>query len=118
MKPLYERPDTLVRCLTHYCAGCGHGIVHRLIAEVIEELGIRGRTIGAAPVGCAVLAHQYLKVDMCEPAHGRTPEVMAATRARLAAAGASHVELPPLWDVDTVDDFLRWHDRRMTTVAS
>ncbi len=80
MKPLYERPETLVRCLTHYCAGCGHGIAHRLIAEVIDELGIRGRTIGAAPVGCAVLAHQYLKLDMCEPAHGRTPEVAAAIK--------------------------------------
>ena len=50
MKTLYERPDTLQPCLTHYCAGCGHGIVHRLIAEVIDELGIRDRTIGVAPV--------------------------------------------------------------------
>ena len=80
MKPLYERPDTLQHCLTHYCPGCGHGIVHRMIAEAIDELGIRGRTIGAAPVGCAVLAHQYLGVDMCEPAHGRTPEVAAAIK--------------------------------------
>jgi len=80
VKPVYQRPDTLQTCLTHYCAGCGHGIVHRLIAEAIDELGIRGRTIGAAPVGCAVLAHQYLKVDMCEPAHGRTVEVAAAIK--------------------------------------
>lgn len=80
MKKLYERPETLQPCATHYCAGCGHGIVHRLMAEVIDELGIRERTVGAAPVGCAVLAHQYLKVDMCEPAHGRTPAVMAAIK--------------------------------------
>jgi len=80
MKPLYERPEALQPCLTHYCAGCGHGIVHRLIAEVVDELGIRGRTVGTAPVGCAVLAHRYLKVDMCEPAHGRTVAVAAAIK--------------------------------------
>jgi len=73
MKTIYQRPETLARCLTHYCPGCGHGIAHRLIAEVIDELGIRERTVGTAPVGCAVLAHRYLRVDMCEPAHGRTP---------------------------------------------
>ncbi|NQT86319.1 2-oxoglutarate oxidoreductase [bacterium] len=75
MTTLYERPGSLAECATHYCAGCGHGILHRLIAEVIDELGISGRTIGLAPVGCAVLAHQYLKFDMCEPAHGRTAAV-------------------------------------------
>jgi 2-oxoglutarate ferredoxin oxidoreductase subunit beta len=80
MKILYERPEALQPCLTHYCAGCGHGIVHRLIAEAIDELGIQGRAVGAAPVGCAVLAHQYLKVDMCEPAHGRTAAVVAAIK--------------------------------------
>jgi len=75
MKTLYERPGSLAHCATHYCPGCGHGILHRLIAEVIDELGIAGRTIGLAPVGCAVLAHQYLNFDMCEPAHGRTAAV-------------------------------------------
>ncbi len=72
MKTLYARPEALQPCLTHYCAGCGHGIAHRLIAEALDELGVRERAVGMAPVGCAVLAHQYLKVDMCEPAHGRT----------------------------------------------
>jgi len=80
MKVLYERPETLQPCLTHYCPGCGHGIIHRILAEVIDELGVRERTVGAAPVGCAVLAHQYLKVDMCEPAHGRTAAVIAAIK--------------------------------------
>jgi 2-oxoglutarate ferredoxin oxidoreductase subunit beta len=80
MKTLYERPETLQPCLTHYCPGCGHGIVHRLIAEAMDELGVRERAIGLAPVGCAVLAHQYLKVDMCEPAHGRTAAVAAAIK--------------------------------------
>jgi len=60
---------------THYCPGCGHGIVHRLIAEAIDELGIHDRTIGIAPVGCAVLAYYYLDVDMIEVAHGRAPAV-------------------------------------------
>jgi 2-oxoglutarate ferredoxin oxidoreductase subunit beta len=80
MKVLYERPETLQDCTTHYCPGCGHGIIHRLIAEVIDELDIRGRTIGLAPVGCAVLAHQYLKLDMCEPAHGRTAAVASGIK--------------------------------------
>jgi 2-oxoglutarate ferredoxin oxidoreductase subunit beta len=83
MKVLYERPDTLQECATHYCAGCGHGILHRLIAEVIDELDIRGRTIGLAPVGCAVLAHQYLAIDMCEPAHGRTAAVATGIKRAL-----------------------------------
>jgi len=80
MKTLYERPEALQPCTTHYCPGCGHGIAHRLIAEAVGELGIRGRTIGLAPVGCAVLAHQYLKFDMGEPAHGRTAAVAAAIK--------------------------------------
>jgi 2-oxoglutarate ferredoxin oxidoreductase subunit beta len=80
MKTLYRRPETLQPCPTHYCAGCGHGIGHRLVAEVIDELGIRERVIGLAPVGDAVLAHQYLKLDMCEPAHGRLAAVATAIK--------------------------------------
>ena len=75
MKLVFKRTPTLKDCPTHYCPGCGHGIVHRLIAEAIDELGIRGRTIGIAPVGCAVLAYNYLDVDMVEVAHGRAPAV-------------------------------------------
>lgn len=59
--------------MTHYCPGCTHGIVHRLIAEVIDELGIQGRTVGIAPVGCAVLAYNYFNCDFQEAAHGRAP---------------------------------------------
>jgi 2-oxoglutarate ferredoxin oxidoreductase subunit beta len=58
---------------THYCPGCTHGVAHRLICEVIEELDIQSKTIGIAPVGCAVLMHQYLNLDMIEAAHGRAP---------------------------------------------
>ena len=75
MRTVFKRTPTLKECVTHYCPGCGHGIAHRLIAEVIDELEIRDRTIGIAPVGCAVLAYNYLDVDMVEVAHGRAPAV-------------------------------------------
>jgi 2-oxoglutarate ferredoxin oxidoreductase subunit beta len=75
MKTVFKKTPTLKDCPTHYCPGCGHGIAHRLIAETIDELGIRGRTIGIAPVGCAVLAYNYIDVDMIEVAHGRAPAV-------------------------------------------
>jgi len=75
MKTVFKRTPTLKDCQTHYCPGCGHGIAHRLIAEIIDELDIRDRTIGIAPVGCAVLAYNYLDVDMVEVAHGRPPAV-------------------------------------------
>ena len=60
---------------THYCPGCGHGIVHRLLGEVIDELEIREKTVGIAPVGCAVLLYDYFELDMAEAAHGRPPAV-------------------------------------------
>jgi len=72
---LYQRPESLRDVTTHYCPGCGHGMVHRLIAEVIDELGIRERTVGVAPVGCAVLAYDYFNFDVTEAAHGRPPAV-------------------------------------------
>ena len=75
MKTVFERPEVLQDRPTHYCPGCGHGVAHRLIAEVVGELGIRERTIGIAPVGCAVLAYDYLDMDMIEVAHGRAPAV-------------------------------------------
>lgn len=75
MDTVFERTPTLKDCPTHYCPGCGHGVAHRLVAEVIDDLDIRGRTIGIAPVGCAVLAYDYLDVDMIEVPHGRAPAV-------------------------------------------
>ncbi|MBN1260051.1 MAG: 2-oxoglutarate oxidoreductase [Anaerolineae bacterium] len=71
MELVYEYPDALTEVSSHYCPGCTHGIVHRLVAEVIDELGIREKTIGVAPVGCAVLAYKYIKTDFVEAAHGR-----------------------------------------------
>ena len=75
MQTIFKRTPTYKDVVTHYCPGCGHGIAHRLIAETVDELGIRDRTIGIAPVGCAVLAYDYLDVDMVEVAHGRAPAV-------------------------------------------
>jgi 2-oxoglutarate ferredoxin oxidoreductase subunit beta len=72
---LYRRPSALFELTTHYCAGCGHSTVHRLLAEVLDELGIRERTIGVAPVGCAVVAYNYIDIDWSEAAHGRPPAV-------------------------------------------
>jgi 2-oxoglutarate ferredoxin oxidoreductase subunit beta len=71
----YHRPKTLLPAQTHYCPGCGHGIAHRILAEILDERGMRPRTIGIAPVGCAVIAYDYLDIDMAEAAHGRTPAV-------------------------------------------
>ena len=68
---VYKQPDALSDALTHYCPGCTHGIIHRLIAEAIDELGIRERTILVAPVGCSVLMYYYYNVDAVEAAHGR-----------------------------------------------
>lgn len=73
MELVYAYPESLTPKVTHYCPGCTHGIIHRLIAEVIDELGIRERTIGVAPVGCAVLAYEYFNMDFCEAPHGRAP---------------------------------------------
>ena len=67
------RTEVLTDAQTHYCPGCGHGIAHRLVAEVIDELGIREKTIGTAPVGCAVFLYNYLELDSAEAAHGRAP---------------------------------------------
>ena len=70
-KKIFSRPRYLKKAVFHYCPGCGHSIIHRLVAEVIEELDIGGKTIGVPPAGCAVLAYNYLDVDMAEAAHGR-----------------------------------------------
>ncbi len=75
MKTVFDRPHSLCDVPLHYCPGCTHGIVHRLVAEVIDELGIEGNTVGVAPVGCSVFAYNYFNCDMIEAAHGRAPAV-------------------------------------------
>lgn len=83
MRSKGKRPAALKDVATHYCAGCGHGLVHRLIAEAIDSLDIRDRTIGVAPVGCSVLAYFYLDVDMSEAAHGRAAAVATGIKRAL-----------------------------------
>jgi 2-oxoglutarate ferredoxin oxidoreductase subunit beta len=73
MQTVYERPLSLNMTHTHYCPGCTHGIAHRLVAEALDELGLREKAILVAPVGCAVFAYQYFNMDGCEAAHGRAP---------------------------------------------
>lgn len=75
MEVVFERSKTLTSASTHYCPGCGHGIIHRLIAEVIDELDVREKTVVVAPVGCAVLLYNYFNLDSYEAAHGRAPAI-------------------------------------------
>ncbi len=77
---VFEKPKALTDAVLHYCPGCTHGIIHRLVAEVIDELGIAGRTIGVAPVGCSVFAYNYFNVDMVQAAHGRAPAVATGVK--------------------------------------
>ena len=72
---VFARPLAQADVSTHYCPGCTHGLIHRLVAEVIDELGVRERTVGIAPVGCAVLAYNYFNTDFHEASHGRAPAV-------------------------------------------
>lgn len=75
MEKIFTRPESLKETHFHYCPGCGHSVIHRLVTEVIDELGIQGRTIGVPPAGCAVLAYNYFDVDMAEAPHGRAAAV-------------------------------------------
>lgn len=75
MAMVYERSQGLADMQTHYCPGCTHGVIHKLVAEVLVELGVLGEAIGVAPVGCSVLAYDYFNCDMHEAAHGRAPAV-------------------------------------------
>lgn len=70
---VYQRPQSLTQVHTHYCPGCTHGVAHRIIAEVLDELDLRTKTIGVAPVGCSVFAYNYFNFDFVEAAHGRAP---------------------------------------------
>ena len=80
MDLVYEKPDTLTDTRFHYCPGCGHGVVHRVLMEVIDELAIEEDSIGVAPVGCSVFAYHYMNIDMQEAAHGRASAVATAIK--------------------------------------
>lgn len=83
MAVVFEKPHALLDAPFHYCPGCTHGIIHRLVAEAIDELGIEGKTVGVAPVGCAVMAYDYFACDMIEAAHGRAPAVATGVKRAL-----------------------------------
>ncbi|NTU76139.1 MAG: 2-oxoglutarate oxidoreductase [Anaerolineaceae bacterium] len=77
---VYEHPESLMECATHYCPGCTHGVAHRLIAEVIDEMGIREKTIGVASVGCSVFAYNYFNIDFVQAPHGRAPAMATGVK--------------------------------------
>ena len=77
---VFDKPHSLTDAPLHYCPGCTHGIIHRLVAEAIDELGIEGKTIGIAPVGCSVMAYNYFACDMVQAAHGRAPAVATGVK--------------------------------------
>ena len=83
MATIFQKPKALTDAVLHYCPGCTHGIVHRLVAEAIDELGIEGKTIGIAPVGCSVMAYDYFGCDMIEASHGRAPAVATGVKRSL-----------------------------------
>lgn len=80
MKVVFERPHSLLPVVTNFCPGCPHGIVERLVCEVMDELDIEGETIGVAPVGCSVISYDFFGCDMIEAAHGRAPAVATAVK--------------------------------------
>jgi 2-oxoglutarate/2-oxoacid ferredoxin oxidoreductase subunit beta len=80
MKRIYSRPESLKETMTHYCPGCGHSVAHRLVAELLDEMNLREKTIGIAPVGCAVLAYNYFNFDMVEAPHGRALAVATGVK--------------------------------------
>jgi len=82
-KNIYRRPLSLKKVYTHYCPGCGHSIVHKIMCELFDEMGIRGITIGVPPAGCAVLAYFYLDIDMQEAPHGRGPALATGIKRML-----------------------------------
>ncbi|MEI2607938.1 MAG: thiamine pyrophosphate-dependent enzyme [Candidatus Promineifilaceae bacterium] len=77
---VYARPQSLAECYTHYCPGCTHGVAHRLIAEVLDEMGLRERAILVASVGCSVFAYNYFDIDACEAPHGRAPAMATGVK--------------------------------------
>ena len=80
MSVVFDKPHALTDAITNYCPGCTHGIITRLVAEVIDELGVEGKTVGIAPVGCSVLAYNFFSCDMIQAPHGRAPAVATGVK--------------------------------------
>lgn len=97
MKKTYGHPGSLKKVQTKYCGGCGHGIIHRLITSVIDEMGIRERTIITNPVGCAIWADLYFDFDSVQPAHGRTPAAATGVSAFIPVILLSAIRETAIW---------------------
>ena len=83
MQTVFKYPEAMTDVVSHYCPGCTHGTIHRLVAEVIDELGIREKTVGVAPVGCSVFMYNYFDIDFAEAAHGRAPAMATGIKRSL-----------------------------------
>ena len=94
---VFEKPHALADIPMHYCPGCTHGIIHRLVAEAIDELGIEGKTIGIAPVGCSVMAYNYFRCDMIEASHGRAPQSPPASSGRCRTGSSFPIRATATW---------------------
>ena len=92
---VYKRPSLLNDAHMHYCPGCSHGVVHKLVAEVIEEMGLQEKAIGVSPVGCAVFAYNYIDIDWLEAAHRRAPAMATATKRLMPDKVTSQQLVPP-----------------------
>jgi hypothetical protein len=97
MKKIYGRPESLKPVPHSYCPGCGHGIVHRLVAETIDELGVREKTVAVAPVGCAVFDYDYFNFDTTEAPHGRPPRSLPASNVCCRTASCSPISATATW---------------------
>ena len=97
MAVVYQRPHALLDVPTHYCPGCTHGVIHKLVAQAIDELGCEGRTIGIAPVGCSVMAYNYFGCDMIEAAHGRAPAIATGVKRSLPDSVVSLTRATATW---------------------
>ncbi len=83
MQVVYEKSPMITDAPMHYCPGCTHGIIHKLVAQAVTELGVQGKTVGVAPVGCSVLAYNYFSCDMVQAPHGRAPAVATGLKRAL-----------------------------------
>ena len=89
MKVVFQRPTALTERQTHYCPGCTHGIIHRLVEEAIDELGVLDKAVGVASVGCSVLAYEYFNCDMQQAARGRAPAVATGIKRSIPTTSSS-----------------------------
>ena len=126
---VFQKPQALTDAPLHYCPGCTHGIIHRLVAEAIDELGVAGRTIGVASVGCSVFTYNYFNCDMVQAAHGRAPAVATGVKRsdknNIVFTYQGDGDLAAIGTAETVHSAARgenitvifvnnaiWHDRR------